>query len=51
MEYDPRPPFGAGHPSIAPKELVEKLRAKNAERQKIRMDAVIKAAARLRERE
>ncbi|MCL2123096.1 MAG: DJ-1/PfpI family protein [Desulfovibrionaceae bacterium] len=50
MEYDPRPPFGAGHPSIAPKEVVERLRSKTADRLKARMDAVRKAAARLRER-
>ena len=49
MEYDPRPPFGAGHPSIAPKELVEKLRTRNADRQKSRMEAVSKAATHLRE--
>ena len=49
MEYDPHPPFGVGHPSIAPKALVEKLRAKNADRRKTRLEAVIKAAARLRE--
>ena len=49
MEYDPRPPFGVGHPSIAPKAVVEKLRAKTADRQKIRMDAVRRAAAHLRE--
>jgi cyclohexyl-isocyanide hydratase len=48
MEYDPRPPFGVGHPSRAPKELVDKLRAKNADRQKLRMEAVRKAAMRLR---
>jgi len=49
MEYDPHPPFGVGHPSIAPKALVAKLRAKNADRQKTRLEAVIKAAVRLRE--
>jgi len=48
MEYDPRPPFVAGHPSIAPKEVVEKLRAKTADRQNARMEAVRKAATRLR---
>ena len=49
MEYGPRPPFGVGHPSLAPKEMLEKLRTKNADRQKTRWEAVIKAAARLRE--
>jgi len=48
MEYDPRPPYGVGHPSLAPQELTEKLRVKNAQRQKVRMDAVRKAARRLR---
>jgi len=47
MEYDPCPPYVAGHPSIAPKEVVEKLRAKIADRQHARMEAVRKAAARL----
>ena len=48
MEYDPRPPFGTGHPSIAPGELVTRLRTKSADRQKARLEAVKKAAARLR---
>jgi len=47
MEYDPRSPFLSGHPSIAPKEIVEKLRSTNAERQRARMEAVDKAARRL----
>lgn len=28
LEYDPQPPFTAGHPRVAPRELVEKTRAK-----------------------
>jgi cyclohexyl-isocyanide hydratase len=48
MEYDPHPPFGAGHPSRAPKSVVDRLRAKSADRLQIRMDAVRRAAARLR---
>jgi cyclohexyl-isocyanide hydratase len=48
MEYDPRPPFGVGHPSLAPGELAERLRAQSANRQKLRMEAVRKAALRLR---
>ena len=47
MEYDPHPPFATGHPSRAPKELLEKLRAKTADRQAMRTAAVQRAAARL----
>ena len=49
MEYDPHPPFGAGHPSIAPQAVVERLRAKSAERRQQRMEAVRRAALRLRQ--
>jgi len=49
MEYDPHPPFGVGHPSRAPHELTDRVRAKTAERHAQRMDAVRKAALRLRE--
>jgi len=49
MEYDPHPPFGVGHPSLASKDLVDRLCARTADRQKLRADAVHKAALRLRE--
>jgi cyclohexyl-isocyanide hydratase len=32
LEYNPSPPFHAGHPSVAPPELVEKTRRRVAER-------------------
>lgn len=32
MEYNPAPPFSAGHPSVARRELVERARAKTAKR-------------------
>jgi cyclohexyl-isocyanide hydratase len=50
MEYDPHPPFRSGHPSLAPKEIVDILQTHNAARQQIRLEAVRNAAKRLRER-
>ena len=49
MEYDPHPPFRSGHPSLAPKEIVDALLAQNAARQQTRLEAVRNAARRLRE--
>ena len=36
LEYDPAPPFRAGHPDVAPPELVAQLRAGFAERHRAR---------------
>ena len=49
MEYDPHPPFRSGHPSLAPKKIVDALWAQNAARQQARLEAVRNAARRLRE--
>ena len=49
MEYDPHPPFRSGHPSLAPKAIVDALRAQNAARRQVRLEAVRNAARRLRD--
>jgi cyclohexyl-isocyanide hydratase len=47
MEYDPQPPFHAGHPKKADPILVAKVRACARERQTLRLAATREAAARL----
>ena len=47
LEYDPAPPFDAGHPRSADPRLVERARAAAAARQAERQAAVDAAAARL----
>jgi cyclohexyl-isocyanide hydratase len=47
LEYDPAPPFNAGTPRSAPKDVVDKLQAASSGRYADRADAVRKAAERL----
>lgn len=47
MEYAPEPPFASGSPETAPAELLQALLQKNADRQKERVAAVHRAAAKL----
>ena len=49
IEYDPQPPFAAGHPRTAEPVLVEQARALAAELQTERKAQVEKAAAALRD--
>lgn len=44
MEYNPAPPFAAGHPSVARPELVEAARAKTAKRHAQRAELLKKLA-------
>lgn len=48
MEYDPRPPFQCGTPEQAPAHILNALKEKNSGRQKVREEAVKKAASRLK---
>ena len=47
MEYAPSPPYQAGSPTTAPRDLLEATKTKNAARQEERKKAVMAAAARL----
>ena len=47
IEYDPQPPFDAGHPRTAAPELVERVRGAATARQQERADAVATAVSRL----
>ncbi len=47
MEYNPAPPFGAGHPSTAPAEVVTRYTERVAPNMAQRAEAVAEAAARL----
>jgi cyclohexyl-isocyanide hydratase len=47
LEYNPAPPFNAGSPETAPAEVLAIARARVAQSQQHRVDAVHKAAARL----
>jgi cyclohexyl-isocyanide hydratase len=47
LEYDPRPPFQAGSPDIAPEEVVAEFRSSTVKEQENRRQAVMKAAATL----
>lgn len=47
IEYNPAPPFEAGHPDVAPPEVVALLRARSAARVAGRLAQVRQAAARL----
>ena len=47
VEYDPSPPFDAGHPSRARPELVDRFRSRWAARQERRSQLVAEAARRL----
>ena len=47
IEYDPHPPFNAGHPDLAPAALVAAAQARIAPRHAERAVAVARAAARL----
>jgi cyclohexyl-isocyanide hydratase len=47
LEYDPAPPFGAGHPRAAEPALLERVREAARSRQDERRDAVARAAAAL----
>lgn len=42
MEYNPQPPFNAGHPSVAEPSLVERIRAQRKEIQQKRSDHIDK---------
>ncbi|MCC8109094.1 MAG: DJ-1/PfpI family protein [Planctomycetes bacterium] len=48
MEYDPSPPYHAGSPESAPREVVAAMRDRSRGRQAERRDAAIAAAERLR---
>ncbi len=48
LEYAPAPPFNAGSPDTAPRAIVERVRAANAESLAARTRVVANAAARLR---
>lgn len=47
IEYNPQPPFDAGSPDTAPKEIVDAVRAKLAPTQELRRRAVEEAAKKL----
>ena len=47
LEYDPKPPFAAGSPQVAPEEVVRELRAAIAPMLERRKAATIRAAGRL----
>ncbi|HEY3815030.1 MAG TPA: DJ-1/PfpI family protein [Caulobacteraceae bacterium] len=47
MEYDPQPPFEAGSPEKAPREVVERFEGALADNLKARREAAERAAARL----
>lgn len=47
MEYNPAPPYGAGHPSTAPAEVVTRYTDRVAPNRARRAEAVARAAARL----
>ncbi len=47
IEYNPQPPFDAGSPDTAPKEMVDAVRAKLAPMQELRRRAVEEAAKKL----
>jgi cyclohexyl-isocyanide hydratase len=47
MEYNPAPPFNAGSPDTAPKDIVARVRERIAPRQARRAEMVQRAAARL----
>ncbi|WP_420133219.1 DJ-1/PfpI family protein [Rhodopseudomonas sp.] len=48
LEYNPAPPFNAGSPDTAPKEVVELLRSRMQGSRQSRTDAIARAAARLK---
>lgn len=48
MEYTPEPPYTSGTPETAPRDVLEAVTAQSATRQSERLDAVIRAAERLR---
>ncbi len=48
IEYDPKPPFDAGSPGGAGPEIVARARASSARRQQERLEAVERAARKLR---
>jgi cyclohexyl-isocyanide hydratase len=47
LEYDPKPPFGCGHPRVAPPELTEAVQRELAERFRVRQEQIAKIVARL----
>jgi len=47
IEYDPQPPFHAGHPDTAPRPILDALRARIGPRQAERLKQVRRAAERL----
>ncbi len=47
IEYDPAPPYAAGSPRVADPALVDRVRARAADRQRERAEIVRRAAARL----
>ncbi len=49
IEYRPQPPFDAGHPDVAPPDLVRTLRERVAPRQAERLERVRQAARALRD--
>lgn len=49
MQYAPEPPYASGNPDTAPREVVEAVKARTAERQAARWTTAREAAARLRE--
>lgn len=49
MEYAPEPPYAAGSPATAPREVVDTVKTRTAARQAARRKAVIEAASRLQQ--
>lgn len=47
MEYDPAPPFKSGHPSFAPKEVVERFKNDRMSNQQWRLEAIMRAKNKL----
>ncbi len=50
LEYDPAPPFGCGHPRIAPEALTQSIRDEMASRFKVRAEQIARITARVNKR-